>query len=843
MKKVVLITLIFIGISTGLRAADGIAQTRKAAMGVIERFTNGDQPKIRLVEISRSEDRNVYEYAVTRGVITIKGSSGVAWCRGFYDMVKAHDAGICSWSGARCELSKLPTDIAAERRTALFRHYFYFNPVTYGYTMPYWDWARWEREIDWMALHGIDMPLALVANEAISARVWKQMGLTDKEIRDYFTGPAHLPWMRMGNASAIDPGLTEEWHRGQIELQHRILGRMQALGMKPICPGFAGMVPRAFQRLYPNLKLIETNWVGFRNWMIDPNDELFAELGKRFIEEWEKEFGKCDYYLADSFNEMELPFHAHGDARRYEQLASYGENVYNAIKAGNPDAVWVMQGWMFGYQRNIWDTRSLQALLSRVPDDRMLLLDLAVDYNKNFWHNGANWDYYEGFYGKPWVYSTIPNMGGKTGPTGMLAFYANGHLEALNSPNRGLLVGYGTAPEGIENNEVIYELIADAGWSPTEIDLGKWLQQYSKCRYGDCPEEIVQSWDGLLHSVYGSFTDHPRFNWQFRPGTVRVGSITINDALFAGIEAFGSVADRFAKSPLYCADLLEYTALYVGSKLEILARQIYTCYDYAQPDKAEALEKLFCKLMLGMDRMLESHPDRRFSQWLDRARTSSSTPAMQDYYEKNARRLLTVWGPPINDYAARIWSGLIRDYYLPRWELYFASCRNGEPIAWEEWERRWVEERRGLSVVAKSEDPVALALNLIALAKPVSADSLKESAKVIGSWSSGEVSPKPKNMTFPVSSNQLRRMKAIKFQYLQGSDKLMIHRVEIVADGNTIVSLAQEGETGLQDRNNIYLVDLPKDIMGNNECLVRAVVSSSNNGDSNGVVQLITALN
>ena len=86
-------------------------------------------------------------------------------------------------------------------------------------------------------------------------------------------------------------------------------------------------------------------------------------------------------------------------------------------------------------------------------------------------------------------------------------------------------------------------------------------------------------------------------------------------------------------------------------------------------------------------------------------------------------------------------------------------------------------------------------------------------------------------------------MKAIKFQYLQGSDKLMIHRVEIVADGNTIVSLAQEGETGLQDRNNIYLVDLPKDIMGNNECLVRAVVSSSNNGDSNGVVQLITALN
>ncbi len=53
-------------------------------------------------------------------------------------------------------------------------------------------------------LHGVNMPLALVGYEAILARVWKKMGLTDEEINSYFVGPAHLPWMRMGNISGVD---------------------------------------------------------------------------------------------------------------------------------------------------------------------------------------------------------------------------------------------------------------------------------------------------------------------------------------------------------------------------------------------------------------------------------------------------------------------------------------------------------------------------------------------------------------------------------------------------------------------------------------------------------------
>ena len=36
---------------------------------------------------------------------------------------------------------------------------YYQNVCTASYSMVWWDKARWEREIDWMALNGINAPL------------------------------------------------------------------------------------------------------------------------------------------------------------------------------------------------------------------------------------------------------------------------------------------------------------------------------------------------------------------------------------------------------------------------------------------------------------------------------------------------------------------------------------------------------------------------------------------------------------------------------------------------------------------------------------------------------------
>lgn len=817
MKKILLLLLSFSSVFAAF------AKKTDGALEVLRRVSRQTSIPVNL-ELKKNAGSMYYEYSVVDGVLHLKGSDNVALCRGFYDYVKTHDLGMYSWSGNNIEFpSELPVT-SPVKVVSPFQNHYYFNVCTYGYSMPYWDWARWEQEIDWMALHGINMPLALVGYEAILARVWKQMGLTDEEINGYFVGPAHLPWMRMGNVSGIDGPLNADWHKDQLALQHKILERMRSLGMKPICPGFPGFIPEAFKRIYPDLHIVETHWGGaFHNWMISPTEPLFAKISEAFIREWEKEFGKCDYYLVDSFNEMDIPFPEKGNPARYEMAASYGEKVYSAIKKANKDAVWVMQGWMFGYQRHIWDYETLGALVSRVPDDKMLLLDLAVDYNKHFWHSEVNWEYYKGFYNKQWVYSVIPNMGGKVGMTGVLDFYANGHLEALSSANRGNLVAHGLAPEGIENNEVLYELVTDAGWSSRRIDVRDWLKQYSRNRYGAAPECLMTAWDYLLKSVYGSFTDHPRFNWQFRPGSVKNGSINMNADYFRGLEAFISVSDELKDSPYYQTDLCEMTAHYLGGKAELLTKLIDQEYLLGDTLQARFLQSRFETLMLGMDRILSQHPTLRLDRWLSFASQSARTDAQRIQYETNARRIVTIWGPPVDDYAARIWSGLIGNYYLGRWKEYYRGRESGEAVDLAEWERRWVEENHDSYRWDSDLDVVGFAREMLALSKDISSASLLLNRPgMVGTWSlgPGEV----RELAFNVPARMLKGLKGITLECLKGNGLLECSGYVLEADG---VVVASSSEVVLSKDGKLYCKMLvPADVKANNGCVLKLKLKS-----------------
>lgn len=761
------------------------ARNTDGALGVLQRVSRQSSIPISL-ELKKEGSNMYYEYSVVNGVLRLKGSDNVALCRGFYDYVKTHKLGMYSWSGNNIQL---PSSLPATNDVKVvspFQNHYYFNVCTYGYSMPYWDWTRWEQEIDWMALHGINMPLALVGYEAILARVWKKMGLTDEEINGYFVGPAHLPWMRMGNVSGIDGPLNADWHKDQLALQHKILNRMRSLGMKPICPGFPGFIPEAFKRIYPNLNIVKTHWGGaFHNWMISPTEPLFAKISEAFIREWEKEFGKCDYYLVDSFNEMD-----------------------------------------------IWDYETLGALVSRVPDEKMLLLDLAVDYNKHFWHSEVNWEYYKGFYNKQWVYSVIPNMGGKVGMTGVLDFYANGHLEALASANRGNLVAHGLAPEGIENNEVLYELVTDAGWSNRHIDVRNWLQQYSQNRYGAAPEQLMTAWDYLMKSVYGSFTDHPRFNWQFRPGSVKNGSINMNADYFHGLESFIAASDKLKDSPYYLTDLCEMTAHYLGGKAELLTKLIDQEYLLGDTLKARFLQSRFETLMLGMDRILSCHPTLRLDRWLSFAKKSARTDAQRKQYEINARRIVTVWGPPVDDYAARIWSGLIGNYYLGRWKEYYRGRESGEPVNLAEWERRWVEENHDSYRWNTDFDIVSFAKEMLALSKDIStAQLLLNRPNMVGTWSLG--SGKAKEFEYHIPARMLTNMKGITLECLKGNGMLECSGLMLVADGIAVVS---SSEVISSKNGKLYCkMIVPNGVNANNGCVLTLKLKSKD-GNVAGVI-------
>ncbi len=813
----------------------------ETARDVLTRLIGKRAQEIKISAIPKVNECDVFEYEVRNGTFKLAGSSGVAINRGFYDYLKSHELGQVGWSGSRIAIPKKWPENKQKRIVSPYKFHYYFNVVTYGYSTPYWGWDRWEQELDWMALHGMDMPLALVANEAIATRVWRKMGLTQKEIDDFYTGPAHLPWQRMGNVKKLDGPLSDSWHKGQVALQHKLLRRMRDLGMKPIVPGFAGFVPRAMKRLHPEIKFFHPSWAGFpenmRTSFLLPDTPLFTKIGKMYVEEWEKEFGKCDYYLADSFNEMDIPAPKNDKKKRYEILSHYGEQVYKSITSANPDATWVMQGWMFGYQRYIWDKESLGALVSKVPNDKLILLDLAADYNKHFWRNGMNWDFYEGFFGKQWVYSVIPNMGGKTGLTGRLDYYAKGAVEALESKNRGNLVGCGFAPEGIENNEVIYELLADMGWRDKAVDLDQWLKNYSASRYGKCPESVNESWTLLRKSCFGTFTDHPRFNWQFRPGARR-GTINTSDDFLAGIEAFAKASSELKSSDNYEADLIELTAMYIGIKVEKLFTAATTAEQMGLTDVRRQAAKQGIQLLKSLDRLLESHPTLRLKRWVDWARGQGKTPQERNLYEANAKDLVTIWGSQIHDYSARIWSGLIRDYYIPRWQHYFSSLGSGKNFDFMKWEKAWTR-KPGISKVKPFLNPVKAATILIKQAKAVTIPSTEVKGSTIGSWAPKDITTAWKTIEISLDAKVLKTIKGVRFIYTRGGQRLDVKDVELIADGKRVAVDSHEGFAGIPNHKNFYRLKVAKGATGNNSCFIRFKAKGNGGSDSYGRIELI----
>ena len=72
--------------------------------------------------------------------------------------------------------------------------------------MCWWNFARWEKEIDFMAMNGINMPLTPIGSEAVWYETLQEFNFTKKEALSFISGPAFWAWQLMTNIdSYISP--------------------------------------------------------------------------------------------------------------------------------------------------------------------------------------------------------------------------------------------------------------------------------------------------------------------------------------------------------------------------------------------------------------------------------------------------------------------------------------------------------------------------------------------------------------------------------------------------------------------------------------------------------------
>lgn len=602
--------------------------------------------------------------------IIISGNNANSMAVGLNHYLKNYCLTTISWyKDDPIELPKTLPNIPAEVTIkANVPTRFFLNYCTFGYSMTWWKWSDWEHFIDWMALNGINMPLAITGQEAIWYKVWSKLGLTDEEIRGYFTGPAHLPWHRMCNLDGWQSPLPKEWLSSQAELQEQIVAREREFNMQPVLPAFAGHVPAALKRVYPNIKTSRVSeWGGFadqyRCTFLNPMDSLYAIIQKEYLTEQTRLYGTNHIYGIDPFNEIDPPS---WDA---DSLGMMAKHIYESVAAVDPEAIWLQMTWLFYADIKHWTTARIKSYLRSVPQDKLILLDYFCEYTEI-------WKQTDSYFGQPYLWCYLGNFGGNSFLSGPVKLVSERLADALKNGGSNLK-GVGSTLEGIDLNQFMYEFVLDKAWNSGQTDK-EWFLKLADRRTGKVSPEARKAWEILADKVY------------IQPAQVGQGTLTNARPCLKGnghwttkptieyqpkdlVEAWRLLLlVKDCQRDSYEFDLVNIGRQVLGNYFNVVRDEFTLAYEAGDIMMMKNRGDKMREILTDLDKLVSCHPTFSLNKWITDARDMGHDAASKNYYEMNARSLITIWGDSyhLTDYANRSWAGLTNQYYSVRWDRF-----------------------------------------------------------------------------------------------------------------------------------------------------------------------------
>ena len=641
------------------------------ANSLLKRIAPTYSNSITFKQIASENDNDIFSLESKGKKLIISGNNSNSMAVGLNHFLKYYCMTSVSWYAADpVEVPKVTPNVNEKViiKSRIGKRFF-LNYCTFGYTLPWWGWNEWERLIDWMAMNGINMPLAITGQESIWLKVWQSFGLTESEIRNYFTGPAHLPWHRMSNVDYWQSPLPMSWLTNQKELQKKIVARERELNMTPVLPAFAGHVPAELKRIFPNSKINKmSEWAGFRkefsSSFLDPSDSLFTIIQKRFLEEQTKIYGTSHVYGLDPFNEVDSP------SWEPEYLGKVAAGIYNSLRAIDSSAVWLQMTWMLSYEPHKWLPERTKAYLQAVPNNKLVLLDYFCDAREM-------WKETEQYYGQNYIWCYLGNFGGNSFLAGNLKD-VDEKIENTYKNGGKSFYGIGSTLEGFELNPFMYEFVFEKAWQ-SNLSVNDWMKNWADRRVGTKDRNVQKSWEILAEKIYTRRTggwDNSLTNArpQLAEYTGFQNQYTIwydNKDLLTAWELMLQTSDTTKNA--YRFDVVNIGRQVLGNYFNDVWKNFVE--NYHQKNKQELIKNgnQMKEILFDLENLVSTHSTFSLGNWLTDASKFAANKDEELYYRNNARSIITTWGEKgqlLNDYANRTWSGLVSSYYTPRWELF-----------------------------------------------------------------------------------------------------------------------------------------------------------------------------
>ncbi|MFK4227269.1 alpha-N-acetylglucosaminidase TIM-barrel domain-containing protein [Streptomyces sp. NPDC019890] len=630
----------------------------------------------------------------SRGRIEVAGTSPAVLLTGVHWYLKYVCRAHISWSGSQLDLpGRLPAPREALERSATVPHRFAYNDTHDGYTAPYADWARWERLLDVLALHGCNEVLATPGQEAVYHRLLMDFGYSDKEARTWLPAPSHQPWWLLQNMSEYGGPLSPELIERRTDLGRRIADRMRELGMHPVLPGYFGTVPDGFVARNPGARVIPQGiWNGLRrpDWL-DPRTPNFSDVAAAFYRHQQELFGEVNHFKMDLLHE--------GGTAGDVPVAAAARAVEKSLQTARPGAVWVILGWQ---------SNPRAALLDAIDTDRVLIVDGLSDLD-TVTDREASWG------GAPYAFGTIPNFGGRT-TIGANTDRWTSKFTAWRDKPGSALAGTAYMPEAAERDPAALELFSELAWREEQIDRDAWFAEYAEIRYGGDDGSARAAFAALAATAYRlTSTDGRPYDSLFcrRPSLTSSIGTAFDPADFdRAFAALLGVRPSLRDSDAYRHDVTDLARQALANRSRTLQLPLRAAHLNKDVGTFRALCALWLKLMRLSDTMAGCHRAFLLGPWLEDAKRLATSADEAVELERTARVLITTWADraaanELSNYANRDWHGLINDVHVPQWEAYLeeqaaamAEGRAPKSFDWYPAEEAWTKDRRAYPVRA-----------------------------------------------------------------------------------------------------------------------------------------------
>lgn len=809
-------------------------------LDLIDRIAPGTSGSVMLEPLAagpNGEDR--YEIAAGPGGIVLRGNRPLSQACAFREAME-RSGGYADWFRVRPPAALAPPAATIQRQSP-YRHRNYLNICGTSYTQAYWDWARWEKELDLLAMRGFTQSFVVPGHHKVWRNTLRRLGYPEADIQAFLPAPSHTAWWLLGNLEGEGGPLPDDFIDAEAVLGRQIADRMRALGIEPVVFGFFGMVPSNFKTRFPAANVVpQGTWGSFqRPAVLDPSDPKFAEAAAIWYEELAAVYGPVRYHAGDLFHEGGTP----GSLN----VTTAASKVQQAMLTANPDAVWILESWQ---------SNPSAALLAGTDPAHTLVQQLDLDQV-----TGNRSGSLRTFDGRPWMWCEVNNFGGNHGLYGGLPMLAKLPQTLLTQPSSGAFQGLGYWSEASETNPVYFDLFTDMFWRDTPVVLDDWIAGWVTRRYGASDPSAVAAWKKLAATIYNvpaaqeGVTD---FVIGARPGpSVRRARTWCSNRLYwhpsevlAAWENLLDAADTLGADASFRHDLVDVTRQVFNDHTFGVYKNLMAAY---QANDSSAFEIHATRFLTDFDRLdgiLATMPEWRLGRWTAAARGKTTNPALQNQLETTARQLITTWERgsawgDINDYSSRSWAGLVKNYYKRRWEIYLGNLRaklqgsgNGSYTGGS-FEQAFRSDFALTFSPATAGDAVTVARSI---RQELGADFHAQAAATPVSirWALDSSGADHQFFAFDPGT-LIDRPTGLKlvFQWDGGNNALEIHRVDLLRNGAVVSSDIHFGRTGVANTDNVYRVNAAETAPGDVWSL-RAEVSGWGGRNSTGSVELST---